>query len=72
VTAWGPTDAGSLVLGARFLSVTDGAPVVVAVLDVRMIHDHARAEVLTDHGFRVLDRNATVWALLPAPRAVAL
>jgi hypothetical protein len=48
------------------------AAVVVAVLDVRMIHDHARAEVLTDHGFRVLDRNATVWALLPAPRAVAL
>jgi hypothetical protein len=72
--SWGPHAARDLVARARVL-ISVGTPRIVepteyipqptiaTVLDVRPAA--GRIEVLTDHGLRLLDPNASVWALLP-------
>jgi len=74
--SWAPYAARDLVARARVL-ISVGIPVPVSpspeehipqptiatVLDVRPAL--GRIEVLTDHGIRTLDPNATVWACIP-------
>lgn len=73
MSAWAPHAARDLVARARFLLSTATPdlgdredipqPTIATVLDVRPAL--GRIEVLTDHGIRSLDANATVWACIP-------